>query len=107
MISDWFSGAALVISGAALGLEFRRWFESQPRLSLSVIGDAVEIPRGDGKPKLALTVTNLGSEPTVLTHMIVFTYKSLWKRFRRKPDLTAVVNSPQIPSELKAKHYWM
>jgi hypothetical protein len=39
--------------------------------------------------------------------MIAFAYKSRWQRLRRKPTMTAVVNAPNIPSELKPSNYWM
>jgi hypothetical protein len=106
-MSDWFSGIALAISAAALGLEFRRWFETGPKLKLSVMADAVSFPNDDGKPKLALTVINRGSEPTMLTHMIAFVYPSRWRRFRRRPEQAGVVNNPTIPAELKANAYWI
>lgn len=105
--TDFIASLALLVSGASFGIQFFQWLRSGPRLKLSLMADAVEFPKGDGKPKLALTVTNRGEEPTMITHMIAFTYETRWKRFRRKPTMTAIVNSPNIPSELQPKHYWM
>jgi hypothetical protein len=39
--------------------------------------------------------------------MIIFTYDSWWRRVRDRPTFTAIINSTQVPSELKPKHYWM
>ena len=86
--SDWLATIALIISAGGFALQARSWLASGPRLHLSVIADAVSIPRDagdDGTPKLALSVINRGDEPTVLTHMLAYTYKSRWHRFRRKP----------------------
>ncbi len=104
--SDWIAALALLVSGAALGLEVRRWFETKPRLRLSVMGDAIQFPADDREPKLALNVINRGSSPTTLTHMVTFVYPSRWKRWRNKPTFAAVVNSPTIPFELGANKSW-
>jgi hypothetical protein len=41
----------------------------------------------DGRgERAALTVINRGTEPTMPTHMVVFTYPSRWRRFKDKPD---------------------
>lgn len=104
--SEWASILALAISGGALALNVRSWLASGPHLHLSVIGDAIEFPRGDGKPKLALFVTNRGDEPTTLTHMVAYIYSSRWRKFRHKKDFAAIVNSPTIPFEIGINKTW-
>lgn len=71
------------------------------------MADAIEIPSTDRTPKLALTVTNRGAEPTTITHMICFGYESRWKRMRAKACFTAVVNETHIPYQLGPNSYWI
>lgn len=96
-IPIWISVLALIISSGSLALQLKKWLEEGPRLHLSVMADAVMFPVDDKKPKLVLTVINRGSTPTLITHMIAFTFDSSWKRFRNKPSLTGVVNSTLQP----------
>jgi len=105
--SEWISVLALVVSSGALALNLRNWFASGPRLHLSIIADAVEFPHGDGKPKLALFVTNRGDAPTTLTHMVAFVYPSRWKKLRGQKAFAAIVNSPTIPTEIGINKTWM
>lgn len=80
---------------------------SAPRLFLSTMSEGISIP-DDGKgTRAVLTVTNRGTYPTMLTHMIVFTYDNWWKRLRDKPTKTAIINSPNIPAKVEANAYWM
>ena len=106
-VSDWIAVIALIVSSGALALEVRRWFENRPRLYLSVMGDAITFPEDDGQPKLALSVINRGTLPTTLTHMVAFSYPSLWRRFWRKPKVTGLVNSDHIPAELGVNKTWL
>lgn len=105
--TDLIAILALVIAAATFALQVKQWFDSGPKLHLSVMADAVMFPSDDGRPKLALTVTNRGNEPTQITHMIVFSYQSRWKKLQRKSDTSGIVNSPSIPHFLEAKRYWM
>lgn len=106
-MTDFIATLALVIAAATFALQAKQWFDSGPRLHLSVMGDAVEFPVSDGRPKLALTVTNRGNEPTQLTHIIAFSYASRWKRFRKKTYQTGIIQSPLIPAALEPKRYWI
>ena len=105
--SDWIAVLALVVASGALALEVRRWFESGPRLHLSLMADAVEFPHGDGEPKLALTVINRGGASTTLTHMVGYVYPSRWAKYRHRPAYAGLVNSSRIPSEIGINHTWM
>jgi hypothetical protein len=118
--SEWISVLALAISSGAFAIQFRNWLVSGPRLRLNVMADAISFPRTDNKPKLALTVINRGDAPTVLTHMVGFTYKSSWLGWlrptyktrwlqwlgRKAIDKAWIVNSPMIPHELKVNQTW-
>lgn len=106
-VSDWLAVIAIVVSAGALSLEVRRWVESRPRLHLRMMADAIEIPSDDDSPKLALFVTNRGSEPTTITHMIAFAYASRWGWLRGKPTKQGVVNSPNVPAEVGINRQWM
>lgn len=77
--SEWISVLALSISSAGFALQARNWFMSGPRLSLSVMADAITIPDDGGGDRLALTVINRGG----------------------------IVNAPSIPFKLDTNGRWM
>jgi hypothetical protein len=105
--SEWISVLALSISSGGFALQARNWFMNGPRLHLSVIAEAISMP-DDGKgERVALTVINRGTDPTMLTHMIAFIYGSPWQKFRDKPIQAGIVNSPEIPSKLDTNGVWM
>src|SRR5688572_17511487 len=111
--SDWLSAFALVIAGGALALEVRRWFETGPRLRLSLMADAETYPPDDGKPKLILHVTNRGDTPTTLTHMVTYRYRSIFHRWLKKQSSAGIVLSPAViagmenpPVELGVNKVW-
>jgi hypothetical protein len=108
-VTDFIAALALVVSGASFGIQAAQWFSSGPKIKLSLIADAVEFPKTDGKPKLALTVTNRGDAPTMVTHMFAFCYETRWQRIfqKRKPKKASVVDAVNLPGELKPGHYWM
>jgi len=104
---EWLSVIALVISSGGLSLQLRNWVMSKPQLHLSVMGEALSFPDDGRGTRAALTVINRGGEPTMLTHMVASTYDNRWKRFRNKPTMTGVVNSPHIPAKLEVNATWM
>lgn len=105
--SEWISVLALSISSAGFALQARNWFMSGPRLSLSVMADAITIPDDGGGDRLALTVINRGTDPTVLTNMIAYVYSTRWRKFRDKADQAGIVNAPSIPFKLDTNGRWM
>jgi hypothetical protein len=112
--TDFIATLALVMSAGALALEVRRWFESSPRLILSVMADAAVFPSAnDSQPMLALNVTNRGGAPTIITGFYVYFYPSLWKRLLRKPSFRAAVNPysnrevPALPANIGVNERWM
>jgi hypothetical protein len=98
--SEWISVIALIISTGAFSLQARSWLASGPRLRLHLMADAISIPRVDNDPKLALFVINRGDTPTTITHMVLYSYRSRWAKFRRKNTWAAVVNAPNVPAEV-------
>ena len=94
--AEWISVIALIISSGGFAIQARSWILSGPRLHLSIIADAMLIPDDGEGPRAALTVINRGTAPTMLTHMVVYLYRSRWRRFRNKSYLAGVVNSDRI-----------
>ncbi len=105
--SDWIAILALIVASGALALELRRWFDSKPRLLLSVMGDAKTFPHDDGAEKFAITVINRGSEPTVLSHMVAYTFPTWWRRRRFRPSATWFIPERTIPFELGVNKHWV
>ena len=106
-ISEWLSVIALVISIGGLSIQLRNWVMGKPQLHLSAMAEARAFPDDGLGLRAALTVINRGGEPTMLTHMIAFTYENRWKRFRHKPSEAGIVNSPNIPTRLDVNGTWM
>lgn len=108
-MSDVTALVAIVISAGALTLELRRWFDSGPKLHLSLIADGMLMPGDDGVAKLFITVTNRGDTPTTITHMICFAQWPWWQFWQRKPIMTGIVNSSiqPIPYEVGVNRSWM
>lgn len=122
-ISLWalaFSAGSLVVAGGLFALEMRRWFDEGVRLSMSVMVDA-ELYGGvqkDDKTYLAVTVTNRGSAPTTLTHMVLYNYPSRFARWLPRYLLrwaksqrvqTFIVTNPvtgQLPHVLEPGRNW-
>jgi hypothetical protein len=80
---------------------------SGPRLHLSVIADALNIPDDGQGSRLALIVINRGDEPTMLTHMVAFVYPSRWAKLRKKATYTGLVNATNIPHKLDINATWI
>ena len=79
--SEWCSVLALIISSGGFALQYRNWFMSGPRLRISIMGDAMVIPDDGEGPRAAITVINRGTEPTVITHMVVYAFASRLEYF--------------------------
>jgi hypothetical protein len=105
--SEWLSVIAIMISSGGLSIQLRNWLMSKPQLHLSVMAEALSFPDDDRGTRAALTVINRGGEPTLLTHMIAFTYDNWWNRLRGKPTMTGIINSPHIPARLDVNATWM
>lgn len=105
-MTDWWTiGTAIyaaVVATGALALEIRRWFESGPRLSVSVMPEmeAINMPGMEGKTYLVAQIANRGNAPTTITHFALRGYRSWFGRLRSKPALQAIVPHPHPPGGL-------
>lgn len=106
-VSEWISVLALIISSGGFAIQARSWLVSGPRLHLSVMGDAISIPDDGRGNRLVLTVINRGTEPTMLTNMVVYIYPSRWRKWKRRSTLAGVVNTDSIPAKLEINGTWM
>ena len=88
---------AAIISTGALALEFRRWFESGPRLSIRLMS-AAQIIGGWGDDDwsyISVRVANLGDRPTTLTNMALLEFRSIFHRWLRRQSYSAIVIRPE------------
>jgi hypothetical protein len=105
--SEWIAVIALIISSGGFAINLRNWFMSGPRLHLSVMPDAISMPDDGQGTRVALNVINRGTTATMLTHMVVYSFPSLWRRWRFKAELSGLVNSTNIPFELDVNKSWL
>lgn len=92
----WVAIYAAIVATGALFLEVRRWFESKPRLFISVSKNMRLIGAGykDGQTYLVVNVTNRGGLPATLTNLSVMRYPTTIARLRRRHDRAGVVANP-------------
>lgn len=111
----WVAIYAALIATGALFLEIRRWFDSRPRLALSVsknMSTYGSLER-DTRTFLILNVSNRGGVPVTITNMAVFSYKNFFQRIRDKPFKAAVMlipslnGSQDIPFYLESGKHWI
>lgn len=115
------SAAALFVSACVFALELRRWFDEGVRLTMSVMVGAKIIGglEVDKNKYLSVVVTNRGSAPTTVTHMVLFNYPNylagrvpIWlsariKRFRPETFLINSIGAPgPIPYLLEPGRMW-
>jgi hypothetical protein len=97
-------------------LEVRRWFESGPRLCISVTPDVIVITPGvTEQEKLALSVwvDNRGTASTTLTNPCLLRYPTVFHRMLNRPTECFVVLRPEptghpvnLPRELAPGQRW-
>lgn len=113
-VSILIASLALAVSASALALEIRRWVESGPNLYISIMSDAQVVPGDDGKPKMLISVTNRGATPTMITHCVLFIYrtplhriagKSMWQGIVPRPQ-TNMGAGQQLPYRLEVNDTW-
>ena len=115
--NNWIAIYAAVIGTSAFALNVRAWFESKPRLHVSLIPDGVV---GGGGPDVDETdlvivnVTNRGRVPVYITNLVIFEFQSRYARWLRRPTLTGVVAQPNlkgrplnIPCLLEPSRIWV
>lgn len=113
----WIAIYAAIVATSALLLNFRSWWETGPRLHLSLMVDGMVVgglPEQEEKNLTILTVTNRGREPTMITNMVVFRMENWYQRLRVRPSESYIIPSPQIkghppiiPGDVEPSKKWM
>lgn len=81
----WVAIYAAVIGTSAFFLNLKSWWDSGPKLKLSLIPDGVIIGGGselDERDLIILYVTNRGGSATVITTMVLWEMTSWWQLWR-------------------------
>ncbi len=95
----WIAVYAAIVATGALFLNIRTWFESGPRLKVTITPDGMVIgagPQFDEQDIVIATVTNLGKTPILITNLLIWEMPTWWVRLHRKPTRTFVVTNPQF-----------
>jgi hypothetical protein len=94
---------AALVSTAVFVLEIRRWIESGPRLSISLMTNAQFLGQEDQPAFVLVNVFNRGSLPTTITNLSLHYY---WYPFHRYLGLRErrmmVVLDPRVPGNQQA-----
>jgi hypothetical protein len=99
-MTDWWTNGtaiyAAIVATFALALEMRRWFESGPRLTITVAPEMVliNVPGTEGNTYLFATVTNRGNTPTTISGFHLFDYENWLNRLRSKPKWAVAILHP-------------
>jgi hypothetical protein len=112
----WVAIYAAIIGTSAFFLNLKSWWDSGPKLKLSLIPDGIIIGGGsemDEKDLIILNVTNRGAAATMITTMVLFEMSTWWQRLRRRPRKSYVIPNPQVkgyplnvPSDLEPSKRW-
>lgn len=109
----WATWYAAIVATAALALEVRRWFESGPRLTLTVMPEAVTFGQfiPENHTYLAARITNRGTQPTTITNYALHQYPTIFHRWMRRSTRSAIVTHPEhgpnLPYVLQPGTEWM
>ena len=97
--------AAIVATGA-LALEIRRWFESGPKLTLTLIPIAKLFGgiEPDENEYLCARITNRGDRPTTITNFALHQYRSLIHRHLNRAFRSAIVPRPEVGGGIALPH---
>ena len=118
------AGGSLLVATSLFALEVRRWFSEGVRLSMSIMVDAKRVagPTKDPNTYLAITVSNRGSSPTTITHMVLYIFpnrlsrwlprypKWLFRLFKKHWPETRIIPEPgnqPLPYVLEPGHRWL
>jgi hypothetical protein len=102
--------------GASTGLLSLGWniylkLSSGPKLAVTAFAGMVMMPPPPHNPRiLKITVQNVGTSPTTITNLTFHTYDSWWRRFRRRPSVSAVLNhyrGPDMPHMIEVGGEWV
>jgi len=100
------AGYAAIVSTGALALEVRRWFESGPRLTLSIIATAKFFggPVQDDREFITARVTNRGALPTTITNYGLLEFRTPLHALLMKSAKAAVVPDPSVGGAGRLPH---
>jgi hypothetical protein len=89
---------AAIVATAAFALEFRRWFESGPKLLLNLISQAqiYGFSENDEGEYLHARTTNRGDRPTTISNYALHQYKTPFHRWLNKSSRSAIVTRPDL-----------
>jgi hypothetical protein len=103
---------AAVVSTSVLIWQIFVWLRTGPRLKVSAASNMKAfggVP--DNDTYVLANVHNIGTQPTTITHVVIFAYRNWWKRLRKTPSNTFWVNHGvaafPIPYVLQAGHTFM
>lgn len=117
------AGGSFTVTACLLILEIKRWFNEGVRLFMSVMVDAelYGIHGADQNKYIAITVTNRGSAPTTITHMVFYDFPNIFSilipkrprfifiKFKKYWPETMIVPNPGnqiLPYVLDPGHNW-
>ena len=104
-----------VLSTIVFCWDIYKWRSAGARFRISASSNMMMIgggiPDRDDRHFVVLTVSNIGSKKTTITHMVGFHYANRWQRLRKKPSTNFVVSAPSdgqpIPYGLEPGARWM
>lgn len=97
---------------ASLGWNIYTKLTAGPKLRVTAYAGMVQMPPPPGNPRfLRVTVQNIGTQPTTVTNVSFFRYKSRWARWRYRPESPAALmnefSGPRLPHKLEVGGEWM
>jgi len=105
-----------IIATLVLLWDMYKWERSGPIINVSASPNMQpfgKIPNHpEGKKYIAVEVTNIGNRKTTITHLVVFHYKSLFRKIRGKKDKSIIVLlpallPPPLPYVIKPGERWL
>lgn len=86
---------AAIVATAVLVWDIIKWRRSGARLKGIAGSNMVTFGMGpmDNQRHVVISVDNIGDRPTTVSGVYLQGYANRWRRFRRRPDKSAVINS--------------
>jgi len=115
-ITDLAAWWGAIIATLVLLWDMYKWKRSGPIINVSALPNMQtvgKIPNHlEGKKYIAVEVTNTGDKKTTITHLVVFHYKSLFRKIRGKKDksffvATPALFPPSLPHMIEPGERWL
>jgi hypothetical protein len=112
-VAAWWGAATGTL---VLAWDVYKWTRRGALVAVDVSGDMIFFPQLPGEPKdeshVVVSATNVGDQPTTITNMAGFWYRTRWQRVVRRPEKKFVVapiplSGQTIPYVLKPGERWM